>query len=321
MRNVKEVTTALKRYNNFLITAHINSEGDSIGSQLAMAALLKKLKKRYIIFDNDPVPKSLRFLLGNEVIKTRLTKKDKFDVVVSVDCPTIARTGKVAVYFADAKCVINIDHHVSNKKFGDILWIEPDMSSCGEMLYYLYGNMGVAIDKRAALLMYVAILTDTGYFSYENTTYKTHEIVSELLKTGIKPLWVGKQLNEAKSVNDLKLLNETLNTLKLHYDNQVATLYTTKKMLRRLNLKPESAEGFVNYGRSINTAKVAIFFLERPDKPGEVHVSFRSKGAVDVNRLAKVFKGGGHVNASGCLIKGSIAHAQKTILPQTKLFL
>jgi len=321
MKNVKKIVAALKRYNNFLITAHINSEGDSIGSQLVMAHLLKKLKKRYIIFDNDPTPKSLRFLLDGEIIRTRLTKKDKFDVIISVDCPTIARTGKVAPYFADAKCILNIDHHISNKQFGDILWVEPDMSSCGEMLYYLYRSLGVPIDKRAALLMYVAILTDTGYFSYENTTYKTHKIVGELLKTGIKPLWVGKHLNEAKSMNDLKLLNETLNTLKLHYNDQVATLYTSKKMLRRLNLQPESAEGFVNYGRSINTAKVAIFFLERPDKPGEVHVSFRSKGAVDVNKLARVFNGGGHVNASGCLVKGSIAQAQKIILPQTKRFL
>lgn len=321
MKEIKKVIGVLKKHDNFLITSHINLEGDSVGSQLAMANLLKRIGKNYFIFDNDPIPRSFKFLLDGENIKTALNKSDRFDVIIALDCPVIERTGKVAQYFKKAKAIINIDHHISNTNFGDIIWVEPRISSCGEMLYHLYKGFGVKIDKKAALSMYVAILTDTGGFAYENTNYITHRIVSELLKTGIRPLWVGKRLNESKTLNDLRLLNETLKTLKLYYNGQVAALYTSAKMLRRLKLKPASAENFVNYARSINTVKIAIFLLERSDKQGEVHVSFRSKGEVDVNKLASLFNGGGHPNASGCLIKGSIEKAKKIILPKVKEFL
>lgn len=321
IKGLEGVIEALKKYNNFLITSHINLEGDAVGSQLVMADIVSKMGKRYIIFDNDPIPPSLGFLLDDKKIKTGLDKRDHFDVIIALDCPVVERVGKVGRYFKKAKVVINIDHHISNTNFGDVIWVEPDMSSCGEMLYYLYKGLGLKIDKYAALCMYVAISTDTGYFTYENTNFKTHKIISELIKIGIKPLWVATQLNEKKSMNDLRLLNETLKTLKLHFNNRVATLYTSRKMLKRFNLEPESAEGFVNYARSIKSVDIAIFFLERPDKMGEVHVSFRSKGNVDVNKLAALFNGGGHPNASGCVIKGSIAQAKRIVLAKLKSFL
>jgi phosphoesterase RecJ-like protein len=192
------------------------------------------------------------------------------------------------------------------------------MSSCGEMLYHLYRKLKIPIDQKAAMPMYVAIVTDTGYFSYENTTYKTHKTSSELIRRGIKPLLVSKQLNERKSLNDLKLLNKTLATLRLYYGGRLAMLHTSKDTLKKLSLGPESAEGLVNYARSVDSVKLAAFFIERPDKPGEVHISFRSKGEVDVNKFAQLFGGGGHPNAAGCLIKGSIAQAKKIVLNKVK---
>jgi bifunctional oligoribonuclease and PAP phosphatase NrnA len=320
-KGLKEVTKALRKYNNFLITSHINMEGDAVGSQLAMADILKKLGKRYVIIHNDPIPDSFKFLLNSEKIKNALGGNDRFDVIVSVDCPVVERTGRVAKYFRKAKLVVNIDHHISNSGFGDVVWVEPDMSSCGEMLYYLYRELGLKIDKTAALYMYVAILTDTGSFVYDSTSFKTHKIASELIKAGIKPLWVTNQLNEKKSVNDMRLLTETLKTLELHCDGSIAVLYTSRKMLEALGVGAERTEGFVNYARSIKTVRIAIFLIERPDKPGEVHVSFRSKGDVDVNKLATLLNGGGHPNASGCMIKGSMGHAIKVVLAKAKSFL
>jgi phosphoesterase RecJ-like protein len=167
--------------------------------------------------------------------------------------------------------------------------------------------------------MYVAIVTDTGYFSYENTTAMTHRVVSGLLQTGIKPLWVGRHLNEKKSHKDLILLQETLKTLELHYNGRVSTLYTSLNMLKKLGLAASSTENFVNYGRAVHTAKIAVFFLERA--PDEVHVSFRSKGEADVNKVAALFKGGGHPNASGCLIKGTIPYAMRLVLPKLRKFI
>ncbi|MCX5716670.1 MAG: bifunctional oligoribonuclease/PAP phosphatase NrnA [Candidatus Omnitrophica bacterium] len=319
MNKIAKITRALKKYDNFLITSHINLEGDSIGSQLAVASLLKALGKKYIIFDNDPIPRQFEFLLCGEKVKTALSAKDKFRAMVVVDCPVIERTGKVASCAKKAEVVLNIDHHISNSQFGDIRWVEPDSSSCGEMIYHLFKGLRIPIDKKAALAMYVAIVTDTGYFSYENTTHMTHWITGELIKAGIKPLWVGRHLNEKKSPNDLRLLQETLKTLRLHYNGRVSTLYTSLGTLKKLGLSTSSTENFVNYGRMVNTAKIAVFFLERATK--EVHVSFRSKGEVDVNKVASLFKGGGHPNASGCLIRGSIGQAMKTVLPRLKSFL
>lgn len=318
MKRMEKIAQAIREYDNFLITSHINLEGDSIGSQLAVASLLKRLGKKYIIYDNDPLPRQFAFLLCGEKIKTALSASDKFSTMLVVDCPVIERTGKVASCAKNAETVLNIDHHISNSNFGDIRWVEPDSSSCGEMIYHLFKRLRVPIDKKAALAMYVAIVTDTGSFSYENTTSMTHKIVSELIKAGIKPLWVGRHLNEKKSHNDLMLLQETLKTLKLHYNGRVSTLYTSLNMLKRLGLSTSSTENFVNYGRAVNTAKIAVFFLERA--PKEVHVSFRSKGEVDVNKVAALFKGGGHPNASGCLVRGSISHAMKTILPKLRQF-
>jgi len=319
-RGLKNVAQTIKNSNNFLITSHINTEGDALGSQLAMADILKNMGKRYIIFDNDPVPASLEFLCGKKAVKTKLSGSDKFDVVLSVDCPVVARTGKVADCFKKAKRIINIDHHISNSGFGDSIWVEPKMSSCGEMLYYMYKHLKIPISRKAASYMYVAIATDTGFFKYENTTSGTHHIVSCLIKTGIKPLLISNQLNEKKSINALRLLSETLKTMEMHFNNKVALLYTSSAMLRRFNLNPDSTDGFVNYARSVDTSRIAIFLLERPDDMGRVHVSFRSKGDVDVNKVASLFKGGGHPNASGCLIKGGIKEARRMLLNKVKAF-
>lgn len=317
-KGLKEVIKAIKKNKTFIITSHINMEGDAVGSQLAMADILKKMGKKCVILDNDPVPAQFLFLDGAKKMRTGLEKEEAFDAVIAVDCPVAKRSGRVENYFKKVKTVINIDHHISNEGFGDVIWVEPDTSSAGEMMYYLYKELRLKIDKKAALSMYVAISTDTGYFSYENTTSDTHRITSELVKAGVSPLWVVNQLNESKAVNDLKLLCETLGTLEMHFDGKVALLYTSLEMFNKYNLGPESTEGFVNYARSIKTADIAVFLLERPDKPGEVHVSFRSKGRVNVNNLAKLFGGGGHPNAAGCMMKGAIEQVKQAILDRIK---
>ncbi|MEI8175970.1 MAG: bifunctional oligoribonuclease/PAP phosphatase NrnA [Candidatus Omnitrophota bacterium] len=321
MNEIKAISKALRAHNDFLITSHINPEGDSIGSQIAMACLLRRLRKRYIIVDSDPVPASLRFILSGEKVAGQVRTNDRFKTIISVDCPLIKRTGTTEKYFPDAEFVINIDHHVSNARFGDAIWIEKDMSSCGEMLYHLYTGMGFKPDLKAALAMYVAIVTDTGRFSYDSTSALTHVVAADLIRCGVDPLAVGNQLNEKKSLADLKLLNDALETLEMHDDGRVAVMYTSRRQLRARGVGAESTDGFVNYARSVDSAQIAVFLLERPDKPGVVHVSFRSKGQVNVNHLAALFGGGGHPNAAGCRIDGGIPQVKKMILKQIGSFL
>lgn len=321
IKGIKNVIKAIRKHKTFIVTSHINMEGDAVGSQLAMADILKKMGKIRVILNSDPMPAQFLFLSGAEKARTRLKKERTFDAVIAVDCPAAERAGKVADYFKKAKTIINIDHHISNTRFGDVVWVEPGMSSAGEMIYHLYKALKIKIDKKAALNMYVAISTDTGYFTYENTTSDTYRIASELVKIGVKPLWVVNRLNESKAVGDLKLLRETLGTLEMHFNDRVALIYASLGMFKKYNLGPESAEGFVNYARSIKTADIAVFLLERPDKPAETHVSFRSKGKVDVNNLAKLFGGGGHPNAAGCRIKGGVEQAKKTVLGKIRQYL
>ena len=176
---MKAVIEAIKNNKKFLITAHVNLEGDSLGSQLAMKELLTGMGKAAFILDNDPVPEHYRFLPKAGEISNRLDKVEDFDAAVVLDCPTLKRTGKVKdIISKSPSLVINIDHHISNEKFGGINWVDPHASSAGEMVYRLFKEIGVKLTKEVALSLYIAILTDTGSFNYDNTSRVTHEVLS-----------------------------------------------------------------------------------------------------------------------------------------------
>lgn len=309
---MQKAIEAIKKYNKFLITAHVNLEGDSLGSQLGMKVLLDSLGKTAVIVDSDPVPEQLKFLHGASEVSNDMAAKVDFEAALVLDCPTLKRTGKVQNLLTKDKVIINIDHHVSNEKFGAVNWVDPTASSAGEMVYKIAKAMNVRLTKDAALALYIAILTDTGSFNYDNTSSETHEIAGELLGYGIDPASVSESVYERRSVADIKFLGQVLSTIKVSPAGDVAYLEVTRKMLKATGSNLIKSEGFVNYARSIDKAKVAIIFKE--DTDGKISVSFRSKGDVDVNSIASFFKGGGHVRASGCVIEGTLIEAEKQVL-------
>ena len=309
---MQKAIEAIKKYNKFLITAHVNLEGDSLGSQLGMKALLDSLGKTAIIVDNDAVPEHYKFLPGAAEVSNDLTARLDFEAALVLDCPTLKRIGKVNDLITKDKFIINIDHHISNEKFGNVNWVDPNASSAGEMVYKIYKEMGIKLTKETALALYIAILTDTGSFNYDNTSSVTHEIAGELLGYGIDPASVSESVYERRSVSDIKFLGLVLSTLKVNQAGDVAYLEVTNKMLKMTGSNLLKSEGFVNYARSIDKVKVAIIFKE--DVNNKVSVSFRSKGDVDVNSIASFFKGGGHVRASGCVIEGTLAEAEQKVL-------
>ena len=309
---MQKAIEAIKKYNKFLITAHVNLEGDSLGSQLGMKALLDSLGKTAIIVDNDAVPDHYKFLHGASEVSNDLSAKLDFEAALVLDCPTLKRIGKVNDLITKDKTIINIDHHISNEKFGNVNWVDPSASSAGEMVYKIYKEMGIKLTKETALALYIAILTDTGSFNYDNTSSVTHEIAGELLGYGIDPADVSESVYERRSVADIKFLGLVLSTIKVNQTGDVAYLEVTNKMLKMTGSNLLKSEGFVNYARSIDKVKVAIIFKE--DANDKVSVSFRSKGEIDVNKIASFFKGGGHVRASGCVIEGTLAEAEKKVL-------
>lgn len=308
---MQKAIEAIKKYNKFLITAHVNLEGDSLGSQLGMRALVEAVGKTAVIVDNDAVPDHYKFLPGAENVSNKLDAKLDFDAAIVLDCPTLKRIGAVKELIA-GKYIINIDHHISNENFGNVNWVDPNASSAGEMVYKMFKEMGVKPTKEAALALYIAILTDTGSFNYDNTSGVTHEIAGELLGYGVEPASVSESVYERRSIEDIKLLGLVLSTIKVNSSGEIAYLEVTKEILKKTGASLLKSEGFVNYARSVDGARVAVIFKE--DNGNKINVSFRSKGDVDVNKVAAAFGGGGHVRASGCIIDGSLAEVEAKVL-------
>lgn len=316
--SMEKAIKAIKENDRFLIISHIGLEGDSIGSQSALKILLKKLGKKSVVVNGGEVSPQYEFLdIKNDIILDLNTKID-YDAVIVLDCPVVKRIGKASKFLKKDKILINIDHHISNTDFGDVNWIEPHASSCGEMVYWLYKSLDIPIDKRAALFIYVAILTDTGSFAYECTTSRTHTIVAELIKKGLKPDFIYQVLYENKTLAEVRLLQDALSKIRLINDGKIAYTHVSKDALGKLDLSLEATEGFINYARAIKGVKVAIIFLENPLDRGYIQISFRSKGEVNVDKLASVFGGGGHKNASGCLIEGGLRDVMKKVLDKVK---
>lgn len=312
---MKEVIDIINSHSKFLITSHIDPEGDSLGSQLALGGLLERRGKVADIVNEDKVPDNYSFLPGVEKIKSKLERD--FEVAIFLDSAEVSRVGKVGnlIDFKD-KVTVNIDHHISNTNFGDVNWVEANSSSCGEMVYRLFKELNEEIDEEIALNLYTAIFVDTGSFRYSNTKPQTHRVAAELLNYSIKPEVIFEKVYETNSALEVKLLGLALSQVCLTPDNKICWVKVTREMLKRLKVELKKTDEFTNFAHSIVGVEVAILFTEL--RENEVKVSFRSKGKVDVNRLAQSFGGGGHRRASGCRIKGTLKEAEKIVITKAK---
>jgi len=318
--SIKKVIGALRKHKSFLITSHVNMEGDSVGCQLAMAKLLEGMKKKVYIVDNDPIPVNFLFLPKTRDASHDLTIKRAYEAALVLDCPNIGRIGKVRDLITPDKVLVNIDHHVSNERFGDIDWVQPRASSAGEMVWYLYKEMRRKLTKEAAMYIYTAILTDTGSFTYDNTSSNTHEIASDLLSYGLDPAWIAMNIYERRSVAELKLLGESLSNLTLGSDGRIAYIEVTQDMLNRTGADISKTDNVVNYARSVDKVEVAMVFKENPRDKNLINISFRSKSEVDVNKIASLFGGGGHKRAAGCTVKGSLEEVRRQVVAKAEEF-
>jgi phosphoesterase RecJ-like protein len=297
----------------FLIVSHINPEGDAIGSCIALAMGLKKLGKSVYLLNRDPVPEILKFLPFSSTIKQKVPSR-KFDVLVVVDCASVERTGLKNLR---ANTTLIIDHHQPQKRNqrdsslnqSTVRFIDPNASATGEIVYRLLKALSITIDKTIALNLYTAIYTDTGGFRYSNTKSETLDIASGLIKTGVNPWQVTKEVYESLSINRLKLLALTLSTLKK--DGNIAWITITKDMFKKTGTSVEDTENFVDYPRMIKDVEVAV--LLREERKNLYKISLRSKADIDVEKIARNFGGGGHENASGCRINGSIKEVKRKL--------
>lgn len=319
--DLKKAVDCIKKHNQFLITSHTNLEGDALGSQLAFYILLKKLGKIATIVNEDRLPAEYDFLPQKSSIKrfsNSLTKRISFDCFVTLDCSDLRRCGEVYRINTSGAPILNIDHHISNRRFGDINWVEPDSSSCSEMIYKLYERLRIPLDREVALLLYVGMLTDTGSFRYANTSSFTHKAVSQLLKYNLSVPKIYKSIYENMSFQDMKLLARILPTMRRFAAGKVAWFQIRRNILKNKKSSFDLSESLLSFARAIKDVEVCVLFKENLGTKDEVRVNFRSQGKLDVNKIAQLFGGGGHKTASAATIKGDIGQIRRRVLAKIR---
>src|SRR3989338_7367559 len=305
------VIGAIRSGRSFLVTTHYGPDGDALGSALALAQGLKKLRKRVKVYNQDPVPINLRFLPDSETVTQQLSADERFDVSFIVDCAEPERAGKVFEKHPGRGRLIVIDHHRKSGRAGDINLILPKAASTGCVVLDLLKKLRVKLDRKIALAVYTTLVTDTGNFRYSNTDAEVLGLAKRLVETGIEPWRVAKQVFESFPVERLFLLGKVLPTLHVSGDGQYASLTLTQQMLRETGATRDLSDEFINYPRSILGVEVAIQFRETEE--ASWRVSFRSTERVDVADLAARFGGGGHARAAGCELKEPFDSARSKI--------
>lgn len=301
---LKEIARSIKRHADFLVTTHLHPDGDAVGSVIGLMLVLEKMGKTATVCLADPISDALSFLPGADrvIVGVNNVPDHVWDAVIVVDSASLERTGMFESRPIPAKCIINIDHHLSSEEFGNLNWIDPRSAAAGEMVYELAKTLGVELDQAIAVNLYTSIITDTGFFRYSNTTARTHRIVAKLVETGFNAGKISEQLYETRSYDTLRLLGEVLARMERSDDGRIAWTVISEDMFRRTGTSAHDIEGFVNYPRSIKGVDVAVLIRENGNDLCKV--SIRSKGKINVAVFAEKYGGGGHRNASGCTIAG-----------------
>jgi phosphoesterase RecJ-like protein len=313
VHSVDDAVEILRRAHRALVTGHRRPDGDSLGSELAVAELAGELGTQTLVMNHDPAPPTLRDLPGVDSVMVSDSLPDDFadsyDLVVMLECPTIDRAGFDGL---DLKPVLNIDHHPANPCYGAVNFLDEQAPAVGEMVWRMYRAAGVTPSPDAATNAYVALSTDTGDFRYSNATGRAFLAAAEMVESGARPDAVAQWIHGRKNVASVRLLGEALQTLEFSAGGMVASLQVDEAAFRRAGAQPEDTEEIINHPRSIDGVKAVAFFKKW--EPEVVRVSLRSKGEVDVRVIAARFGGGGHHNASGCTIDGDIETAKRRLL-------
>ncbi len=312
-----EVIREIKKGGKFLTVSHVSPEGDAVGSLLGITLALRSLGKDVTAYLEDPVPEVFEFLPGAGTIVHSLEGAGPFDATFAVDCGQKERLGKGFMKLKEPGLIINIDHHATNDRFGGINVVEPDASAAGELVYDLVKAASIKITRDIATNLYVAIHTDTGSFRYSSASAESFMKAGELVKAGVNPWEISRRVYENYPARKYKLLGLVLSTLDIiniggGKDGSVATLIVTLDMFRSTGAEKDLADGFVNYARGIEGVGIGMLFREI--SAGEYKVSLRSKGDVDIAEIAMHFGGGGHRNAAGFTLKGSLEEVKARVI-------
>lgn len=315
MTDLRVIAGLLHNANKLVVTGHIMPDGDCVGSVRALGLALSRMGKDVTIALPDPVPEIFSFLPGiDQFVIGQEAFKGQYDFMVVLDCSVPERLGPLRALLGRSLTTVNIDHHIGSCEFAHYNYISPSHAATAEIIQDLIGFLEIEVTSEIATCLYTGIATDTGSFQYENTTPETHRRVASLMEQGASSVWINLMINEQKPLINLLVLENALKTLELSPCGRVAWVSVQRDMLDRLNARDENTDGLIGYIRSIRGVEVAIFFLEI--SPRLYKVGLRSKEIVDVNRLASLFGGGGHVRAAGCVVDGDLESLQAKIVTE-----
>jgi bifunctional oligoribonuclease and PAP phosphatase NrnA len=309
---VAKIHKLIEENNNFIILVHRFPEGDALGSQLALGQALIDSHKDVDMLHIDPIPSQYKFMPGSSIIKIHEAFKTNYNVGFVLDSSDFERTDYSKEDRQKIKYLVNIDHHLSNNYFGDFNFVNPNASSTGEMIYRLFQDSNFCITRDIATNIYTAIVTDTGSFRYSNTTAETLMIASKLVNHGIDIAWANENIFEIRTISKLKLWGEVLSKIETKCNDLISILTVTQEMLLQTNAEYSDTENIINYGLSIIGVEVSLLLKELSEDLYKV--SFRSKGKINVAKVAEFFGGGGHFRASGCKISGHMNKIKNELL-------
>jgi phosphoesterase RecJ-like protein len=296
------IREAILSRQRFLISSHARPDGDSIGSQMAMAYALRALGKHVEVVNRDPAPSPLMAFPGVPGIKVADRADGDFDAALIMECSELARTGVSGLerYF-----LVNVDHHPGNAHYGAINWFEAGAAACAEMVFDIIGALDVPLSLEIATHIYVGILTDTGSFHYSSISPRTFDICRQLVEAGVDPPRVARSIFDSNTLGRLKLFGSVLSTIELEDHGRLAVVFVDRAMAAAAGGTYDDTEGLINLPLTVKEIQAVVFFKE--SETDEYRVSLRSKGDIDVCAVAKEFGGGGHKNASGCTVTGPYA--------------
>lgn len=309
---IKAALQQLKQSEKIAIIAHVQPDGDAVGSSLALANILETAGKNVTLYCQDKVPALLEFLHGRKKFQNSVESGAQFDLSIAVDCSDEERMGTCSAVFRAGKNTMNIDHHISNTFYADVNLVDITAAATGEIVYRIGRKLTDNIDKLTAEALYTAISTDTGSFCFRNTTAQSYRIASELIDCGINIERITTLLYKTNRIERVRLLAKALHSLELFEDNKIAIITITRKDLAATGAMESEMENMVNYAKDIAGVEIGILLKESED--GTVRISFRSKGKIDVSVLAGQFGGGGHQAAAGASLQMNIQQAGQEVL-------
>lgn len=296
---LSQVVELIENKQKFAITTHVRPDGDGVGSSLGLCWLLRSLGKSAEVIVFDSIPPAYQSLPGSNDIR-RVEKIDaEYDAVFIIECSDIDRPGIAGL---EDEFTVNIDHHATSGHFGSINWIDSTASAVGEMIYNLCKAIGGRITREIAECVYMALVTDTGSFHFSNTTERTLKVASELIKAGVKPAEISEAVYNNYPWSRIELMRQVLGTVKRDKTGRVAWMRQTLAMKENSGAIDGDNNGFVNIPLAARDVVAVVYMREVGHN--EFRVSLRSKGNINVARVAESFGGGGHRNAAGLKVEG-----------------